>query len=79
LKDKYTVHFIDDFKDLWKVKSDWYVETRELNNGIPVEFDGYMKAEVKTEVFLRAKKQLETFNDLTKDCKDGINTCTSSP
>ncbi|KMZ64111.1 hypothetical protein ZOSMA_381G00180 [Zostera marina] len=79
LKDKYTVHFIDDFKDLWEVKSDWYVETRELNNGIPVEFDGYMKAEVKTEVFLRAKKQLETFNDLTKDCKDGINTCTSSP
>lgn len=50
----------------------------KLNNGVPVEFDGYMRASVDTEVFLRGKKQIETFNDLTRDCKDGINTCTIS-
>ncbi|KAG1359622.1 hypothetical protein COCNU_08G010680 [Cocos nucifera] len=75
LKDKYTVHFLDDFKDLWGENSEWYMETQSLNNGIPVEFDGYMRVEIDTEVFLRGKKQIETFNDLTSDCKDGINTC----
>ncbi|RRT33896.1 hypothetical protein B296_00054612 [Ensete ventricosum] len=75
LKDKYSTHFLDDFKDLWGENSDWYEETKKLNNGIPVEFDGYMRGEVDTEVFLRGKKQLETFNDLTGDCKDGVNTC----
>ncbi|XP_019710966.1 uncharacterized protein [Elaeis guineensis] len=75
LKDKYTVHFLDDFKDLWGENSEWYMETESFNNGIPVEFDGYMRVEVDTEVFLRGKKQIETFNDLTSDCKDGINTC----
>ncbi|CAN4096278.1 unnamed protein product [Withania somnifera] len=45
---------------------------------IPVEFDGYIRILVDTGVFLRGKKQIETFNDLTKGCKDGINTCTSS-
>ncbi|CAL9149070.1 unnamed protein product [Musa hybrid cultivar] len=65
LKEKYTTHFLDDFKDLWDKNSEWYDETKKLNNGIPVEFDGYMRGEVDTEVFLRAKKQLETFNDLT--------------
>lgn len=78
LKDKYNTHFLNDYKDLWNEKSEWYVETMKLNNGVAVEFDGYMKVEVDTEVFLRGKKQIETFNDLTKDCKDGINTCPSS-
>ncbi|XP_008787453.2 uncharacterized protein LOC103705500 [Phoenix dactylifera] len=75
LKDKYIVHFFDDFKDLWDENSEWYTETQRLNIGIPVEFDGYMRVEVDTEVFLRGKKQIETFNDLTSDCKDGINAC----
>ncbi|KAJ4785308.1 Calcium ion-binding protein [Rhynchospora pubera] len=75
LKDKYTTHFLDDYKELWSENSDWYIETKNLNNGIPVEFDGYMRGEVDMEVFLRGKKQIETFNDLTSDCKDGINTC----
>ncbi|CAI9089820.1 OLC1v1024460C1 [Oldenlandia corymbosa var. corymbosa] len=78
LKDKYATHFLDDYKDLWNETSEWYEETMKLNNGNPVEFDGYMRVSVDTEVFLRAKKQIETFNDLTKDCKDGINTCTAS-
>lgn len=78
LKDKYSTHFLNDYKDLWDEGSEWYLETAKLHNGSPVEFDGYMRVSVDTEVFLRGKKQVETFNDLTKDCKDGINTCTSS-
>ncbi|KAL2454942.1 hypothetical protein Adt_47562 [Abeliophyllum distichum] len=77
LKDKYSTHFIDEYKDLWDGNSDWYAEMTKLNNGSPVEFDGYMRISVDTEVFLRGKKQIETFNDLTNDCKDGINTCSS--
>ncbi|KAG6570966.1 hypothetical protein SDJN03_29881, partial [Cucurbita argyrosperma subsp. sororia] len=75
LKDKFSTHFLNDYKDLWDKDSEWYTETMNLNNGVPVEFDGYMRVSVDTEVFLRGKKQLETFNDLTSDCKDGINTC----
>lgn len=75
LKDKYTTHFLDEYKDLWDENSEWLHETTKLNNGVPVEFDGYMRVSIDTEVFLRGKKQLETFNDLTSDCKDGINTC----
>ncbi|KAG9448525.1 hypothetical protein H6P81_008490 [Aristolochia fimbriata] len=78
LKDKYTTHFLQDYSDLWDENSEWYLETKKLNNGVPVEFDGYMRVEVDTEVFLRGKKQIETFNDLTSDCKDGINTCRST-
>ncbi|CAL9087247.1 unnamed protein product [Musa textilis] len=78
LKDKYMTYFLNDFRGLWNETSEWYTETKELNGGIPVEFDGYMRVEVDTEVFLRGKKQLETFNDLTSDCKDGVNTCPAS-
>lgn len=78
LKDKYSTHFLDDYKDLWDEKSDWYSETTKLNNEAPVQFDGYMRISVDTEVFLRGKKQIETFNDLTSDCKDGINTCSTA-
>ncbi|KAH7315497.1 hypothetical protein KP509_21G051800 [Ceratopteris richardii] len=66
---------LDDFSALWAEGSAWYNQTLELTGGIPVEFDGYMRAEVDTEVILRAKKKLETFGFLTKDCKDGISTC----
>ncbi|GAV68442.1 Arm domain-containing protein, partial [Cephalotus follicularis] len=75
LKDKYSTHFLDEYKDLWNENSEWYLETMKLNKGLPVEFDGYMRVSIDTEVFLRGKKQIETFNDLTNDCKDGINTC----
>ncbi|RAL39340.1 hypothetical protein DM860_002873 [Cuscuta australis] len=76
LKDKYSTHFLDEYRDLWDEKSEWWSETAaKLNRGNPVEFDGYMRASVDTEVFLRGKKQVETFNDLTTDCKDGVNTC----
>ncbi|KAF2284757.1 hypothetical protein GH714_029937 [Hevea brasiliensis] len=78
LKDKYTTHFLDEYKDLWDENSEWYSETTKLNKGVPVEFDGYMRVSVDTEVFLRGKKQIETFNDLTNDCKDGINTCNTA-
>ncbi|KAJ4962231.1 hypothetical protein NE237_022170 [Protea cynaroides] len=78
LKDKYSLHFLNEFKDLWGEKSEWYAETKKLNNGVPVELDGYMRAQIDTEIFLRGKKQIETFNDLTSDCKDGINTCRAS-
>ncbi|KAG6500097.1 uncharacterized protein LOC121996733 [Zingiber officinale] len=75
LKEAYSTYFLDDFKDLWDENSEWYLESKELNNGVPVEFDGYMRIEVDTEVFLRGEKQLETFNDLTSDCRHGVHTC----
>ncbi|KAA8526640.1 hypothetical protein F0562_008157 [Nyssa sinensis] len=78
LKDKYSTHFLNEYQDLWDENSEWYSETTKLNNGVPVEFDGYMRVSVDTEVFLRGKKQIETFNDLTRDCKDGVNTCSSA-
>lgn len=78
LKEKYKTRFLDDFKDLWDENSEWFTETKELSNGKPVEFDGYMRVAVDTEVFLRGKRHLETFNDLTRDCKDGVNTCPAS-
>ncbi|KAJ8899410.1 hypothetical protein K2173_018384 [Erythroxylum novogranatense] len=78
LKDKYTTHFLDEYKYLWDENSEWYSETTKLNKGTPVEFDGYMRISVDTEVFLRGKKQVETFNDLTNDCRDGINTCNTA-
>lgn len=78
LKDKYSIHVLDDYKNLWDERSEWYSETAKLNGGNPVEFDGYMRVSVDTEMFLRGKKQIETFNDLTNDCKDGIGSCKSS-
>ncbi|XP_059287154.1 uncharacterized protein LOC132040516 [Lycium ferocissimum] len=75
LRSHYKVHLLDDYKYLWSNTSEWYNETTQLNSGRPVEFDGYMRVEVDTEVLYRAKTQVETFYNLTKDCKDGINTC----
>ncbi|XP_010532954.1 PREDICTED: uncharacterized protein LOC104808835 [Tarenaya hassleriana] len=78
LKDKYATHFLDEYKNLWDEGSEWYSDTMKLNGGNPVEFDGYMRASVDTEVFLRGKRQIETFNDLTNDCKDGAGTCNAA-
>ncbi|KAK4373764.1 hypothetical protein RND71_004441 [Anisodus tanguticus] len=75
LRSHYKVHLLDDYRYLWSNTSEWYNETAQLNNGHPVESDGYMRVEVDTEVLYRAKTQVETFYNLTKDCKDGINTC----
>ncbi|GKA20965.1 hypothetical protein Tco_0700954 [Tanacetum coccineum] len=74
LRSHYKVHLLDDYKELWGNTSEWYNETTVLN-GKPVEFDGYMRVAVDTEVLYRAKAQVETFYNLTSDCKDGINTC----
>ncbi|KAG9132394.1 hypothetical protein Leryth_008335 [Lithospermum erythrorhizon] len=75
LRSHYKVHLLDDYKHLWGNTSEWYNETTLLNNNHPVEFDGYMRVEVDTEVLYRAKTRVETFYNLTSDCKDGINTC----
>ncbi|KAJ8770116.1 hypothetical protein K2173_011211 [Erythroxylum novogranatense] len=75
LRSHYKVHLLDDYNELWSNTSNWYNETMLLNNGQPVEFDGYMRVAVDTEVFYRAKTRIETFYNLTSDCKNGINTC----
>lgn len=75
LKSKYLTHFLDEHKDLWDVNSDWYAEMSKLSYGKPVEFDNFMKISVDSEVLWRGKRHIETFNDLTKDCKNGINMC----
>ncbi|KAJ4971544.1 hypothetical protein NE237_004643 [Protea cynaroides] len=75
LRSHYKVHLLDDYKKLWGNTSEWYNETKLLNEGHPVEFDGYMRVAVDTEVLNRGKTRVETFYNLTKDCKDGINTC----
>lgn len=76
LKETYSqARTLDDFSVLWAENSLWYNQTLELTGGTPVEFDGYMRVEVDTEVTFRAKKKIETFGFLTSDCKNGINTC----
>jgi hypothetical protein len=75
LRSHFKVHLLDDYKEMWGVNSEWYNETMELNGGNPVPFDGYMRVAVDTEVLYRAKTRVETFNNLTRDCKDGVNTC----
>ncbi|CAA7404125.1 unnamed protein product [Spirodela intermedia] len=75
LRSHFTVHLLDDFKDLWGNQSEWYNETRELSDGRPPEFDEHMRVAVDTEVLYRAKTRVETFNNLTRDCKNGINSC----
>ncbi|XP_073304257.1 uncharacterized protein [Primulina huaijiensis] len=75
LRSHYKVHLLEDYNHLWGNTSEWYNETTNLNRGQTVEFDGYMRVEVDTEVLYRSKTRVETFYNLTKDCKDGINTC----
>lgn len=78
LKEKYSIHFLDDYKDLWDVSSVLYHEMMLINGGNSVEFDGYMRILVDTEVFLRGKTRIETFNDLTTDCREGVDACTKT-
>ncbi|KAM7260186.1 hypothetical protein ACFE04_015927 [Oxalis oulophora] len=74
IRSQYKVHLLDDYKELWSNTSEWYNETMNLNDGRPVEFDGYMRVAVDTEVLYRAKTRVETFYNLTSDCKDGAST-----
>lgn len=75
LRSQYKVHLLDDYKQLWANTSEWYNETKTLSGGEAVEFDGYMRVAVDTEVLYRSKTKVETFYNLTSDCKDGVNTC----
>ncbi|KAL1567567.1 hypothetical protein AAHA92_03033 [Salvia divinorum] len=75
LKERYEVQFLDDHRDLWDGGSDWYYDMRKMNNGSALEFDGYMRERVDDGVFKMGKTRIETFNDLTKDCKYGVNRC----
>ncbi|KAI3729815.1 hypothetical protein L6452_18485 [Arctium lappa] len=52
LRSHYKVHLLDDYKELWRNTSEWYNETTLLNGGHPVEFDGYMRVVVDTEVLM---------------------------
>ncbi|XP_042041200.1 uncharacterized protein LOC121786631 [Salvia splendens] len=75
LKEKYEVQSLDDHRDLWDGDSDWYHDMRKMNNGSDVEFDGYMGERVDDGVFKMGKTRIETFNDLTEDCRYGVNRC----
>ena len=75
LRSHYKVHLLDAYKELWGNTREGYNETRLLNRGQPVDFDGYMRVEVDTEVLYRAKIRVEMFCNLTSDCKDGIKAC----
>ncbi|XP_051113578.1 uncharacterized protein LOC127239457 [Andrographis paniculata] len=75
LRSQYYVHLLDDYCYLWGNTSEWYNETTRLNGGRPAEFDGYMRVAVDNEVLYRSKTRVETFYNLTRDCKDGINKC----
>ncbi|KAJ7191986.1 hypothetical protein O6H91_Y522500 [Diphasiastrum complanatum] len=75
LRTSYKIHLLDDYKHLWAPGSEWYNETKALNNGHSVDFDGQMRVEVDSEMFFRGKKHIETFDEITLDCKDGVNTC----
>lgn len=74
LRELFEIHMLDDFSHLWAENSEWYNETLSLSNH-PVGFDGYMRLIVDTEMLQRGKKRVQTFYDLTKDCKDGVNRC----
>ncbi|KAE8705698.1 hypothetical protein F3Y22_tig00110418pilonHSYRG00061 [Hibiscus syriacus] len=50
LRSRYKVHLLDDYKELWSSTSEWYNETTQLNDGKPVEFDGYTRVAVDREV-----------------------------
>jgi hypothetical protein len=65
---------LSDYSHLWAENSEWYNETMRIA-GRPINFDGYMKMIVDTEMLYRGKKRVETFNDLTKDCKNGVGRC----
>ena len=74
LREQFEIHMLSDYSLLWAENSEWYNETMRIA-GRPINFDGYMKMIVDTEMLYRGKKRVETFNDLTKDCKNGVGRC----
>lgn len=64
LKAKYSrnVHYLDEFEELWGRDSEWFLEMKRINGGVPVEFDGYMRELVDREVFLKGKKKVEVLH-----------------
>lgn len=75
LREPFEVHMLHEFSYLWAENSEWWNATRRIAPGQNVTFDGYMKMIVDTEMLYRARKRVETFNDLTKDCKNGAGRC----
>lgn len=75
MRSQYKVPLLKDYKELWSNTSEWYNETALLNDRKPVVFDGCMRVAEDTEVPYGAKTDVETLYNLTKDCKDGNNTC----
>lgn len=75
LREPFEVHMLEEFSYLWAENSEWWNETRRIAPGRNITFDGYMKMIVDTEMLYRGKKRVETFNDLTKDCKNGAGRC----
>ncbi|CAI5993186.1 unnamed protein product [Closterium sp. NIES-65] len=71
LKEKFNVRMLGDFKDLWAPGSAWYQVYSDML-GKDVTFDSYMEAMVDYEVTRLAQKAIETFNDLTSDPRDGM-------
>jgi len=59
LKANHTIHYLDEFEDLWGTDNKWFLEMKRLNGGVPVEFDGYMREVVDREVFLKGIKKVE--------------------
>lgn len=74
LRELFEIHMLSDYSHLWAENSEWYNETMRIT-GRPIDFDGYMKMIVDTEMLYRGKKRVETFNELTKDCKNGVGRC----
>ncbi|KAG0622736.1 hypothetical protein M758_3G119700 [Ceratodon purpureus] len=74
LREQFEIHMLSDYSHLWAENSEWYNETLRIA-GRPVDFDEHMKMIVDTEMLYRGKKRVETFNDLTKDCKNGVGRC----
>lgn len=45
LKAEYnSVHYLGEFEELWGTDSMWFLETKRLNGGFPMEFDVHARA-----------------------------------
>lgn len=83
LKEHYKVFVRQDFQELWSEGSEWAKTTKEIWNvrgeygkmETDVTFDPLMELMVDTEVLYRAQRKIETFPDLTADCKNGKGNC----
>eukprot|EP00850_Spirogloea_muscicola_P005378 SM000024S07840 [mRNA] locus=s24:884643:888146:- [translate_table: standard] len=76
LKQHYTIHLLKDFEHLWAFGSKWQRETvaKYGSRGV-LRFDGYLAAMLDYEVMKKGRQRIETFNDLTQDCRHGVKYC----